>query len=84
MFIETAPSKKSKRHRRDMLIIINRIPPLTGFALSCIDRCYKHSTPTAFGGGESLCAKQRPSEQELEHLFHSLMQRAFHGELVSE
>jgi type I restriction enzyme S subunit len=31
---------------------------------------------------ESLRAKQRRSEQELEHLFHSLMQRAFRGELV--
>jgi type I restriction enzyme S subunit len=30
---------------------------------------------------ESLRAKQRQSEQELEHLFHSLMQRAFRGEL---
>lgn len=33
---------------------------------------------------ESLRAKQRQSEQELEHLFHSLMQRAFRGELVKE
>jgi hypothetical protein len=31
---------------------------------------------------ESLRAKQRQSEQELEHLFHSLVQRAFRGELV--
>jgi type I restriction enzyme S subunit len=30
---------------------------------------------------ESLAARQRQSEQELEHLFHSLMQRAFRGEL---
>jgi len=30
---------------------------------------------------ESLRAKQRQTEQELEHLFHSLMQRAFRGEL---
>jgi type I restriction enzyme S subunit len=33
---------------------------------------------------ESLRAKQRQSEHELEHLFHSLMQRAFRGELVGE
>ena len=33
---------------------------------------------------ESLRARQRQSEQELEHLFHSLMQRAFRGELVRE
>jgi hypothetical protein len=58
------------------------MPPLTGFALSCIDRIYKHSTPPAFGNVESLRAKQRQSEQQLEHLFHSLMQRAFRGELV--
>jgi type I restriction enzyme S subunit len=32
---------------------------------------------------ESLRAKQRQSEQELEHLFHSLMQRAFRGELAA-
>jgi type I restriction enzyme S subunit len=31
---------------------------------------------------ESLRARQRQSEQELEQLFHSLMQRAFRGELV--
>jgi len=37
--------------------------------------------PTAFGGVESLRHKQRQSEQELEHLFNSLMQRAFRGEL---
>ncbi|MGH7450882.1 MAG: hypothetical protein ACRENG_06030 [bacterium] len=45
---------------------------------------YKHDTPTAFDGGESLRAKQRQSERELEHLFNSLMQRAFRGELVGE
>jgi len=33
---------------------------------------------------EFLRAKQRQSAQELEHLFHSLMQRAFRGELVKE
>ena len=32
---------------------------------------------------ESLRAKQRESEKELEELFNSLMQRAFRGELVA-
>jgi len=47
-------------------------------------RGYKHDTPPALGGGESLRARQRQSGQELEHLFNSLMQRTFRGELVGE
>jgi hypothetical protein len=49
MFIENVPSKKTKRHRRDMLIIVNHMPPLTGLGFSCFDRGYKHDTPTALG-----------------------------------
>ena len=38
---------------------------------------------SALGGKvESLRAKQRESEKELENLFNVLMQRAFRGELV--
>jgi type I restriction enzyme S subunit len=37
---------------------------------------------TLVGKVESLRAKQRESEKELENLFQSLMQRAFKGELV--
>lgn len=81
MFIARSSSYKPKRHRRDILTSQSHATP-DGVGIILFDRIYKHSTPTALGGGESLRAKQRQSEQE--HLFHSLMQRAFRGELVGE
>lgn len=55
---------------------------LSNLAIPIPEGTLQQKFSTLFEKVESLRAKQRQSEQELEHLFHSLMQRAFRGELV--
>jgi type I restriction enzyme S subunit len=54
---------------------------LSNLAIPIPEGALQQKFSTIFEKVESLRAKQRQSEQELEHLFHSLMQRAFRGEL---
>jgi len=57
---------------------------LSNLPIPIPDETLQQKFSALFEKVESLRAKQRQSEQALEHLFHSLMQRAFRGELVRE